>query len=202
MWTAVGFISGSLMIAFWTGKILLIKDIREYGDRNPGTINLWKAGGWKIGLPSGILELAKGCAPVALAVWVFGVKGWYLVPVALAPILGHAFSPFLKFRGGKAIAVTLGVWTAITIWEGLLVLGLLMGLVYVILNHSPWFIIFTMLAFLAYLIVAGLLVRGIALPIIAIWAGNTGTFIIKHWQDLKEPITLNLYIAKLFRKTS
>ncbi|MBN2378942.1 glycerol-3-phosphate acyltransferase [candidate division WOR-3 bacterium] len=202
IWTAAGFASGSLMISFWMGKFFLKEDIREYGDRNPGATNAWKAGGWKIGLPSGLLEFAKGGAPVAVAVWVFGVEGWYLVPVALAPILGHAFSPFMKFKGGKAIAVTLGVWTAITVWEGLLVLGLLIGLAYIILNHPSWSLIFAMLVFLAYLVVVGLLGRGVAFPILAVWAGNMGTFLIKHFQDLREPLKTRDYIARIFRKAS
>ena len=59
--------------------------------------------------------MAKGALPVALAYYVFGVSGWGLMPVMLAPILGHAYSPFLRFKGGKAIAVTFGVWTALTV---------------------------------------------------------------------------------------
>ncbi len=41
--------------------------------------------------------------------------------IAIAPVLGHVFSPFLKFRGGKAIAVSLGVWIGLTIWKASLV---------------------------------------------------------------------------------
>lgn len=202
LWTSIGFLSGSMMFSYWLGKLFIKKDVRDYGDANPGAFNAWKAGGWKTGLPAGILELCKGALPVGLAHWVFGIEGWALIPVALAPILGHAFSPFLKFKGGKAIAVTLGVWTAITVWEGLVVLGLLIGLFYIIIDHPSWSVIFAMLAFLGYLILVGLLVRGMEMPLLAIWAGNMVIFLHKHRVDLKKSIKPKPYIVRLFRRAS
>lgn len=200
LWTGVGFLTGSIMFAFWGGKLFLKKDIRNYGTGNPGAVSAWKAGGWKIGLPTGLLELAKGLIPVALAIWVFGVNGWYLVPVALAPILGHAFSPFLKFKGGRATAATLGVWTAITIWEGMVVLGVIIGLFYIIIDNPSWANIWGMLAFLAYLLLVGLLVRGVEFHLLAIWAGNMGIMLIKHWSGLSEPIKPRPYIVRFLKK--
>lgn len=201
LWTAVGFFSGSLMFAFWAGKVFLKEDIRNYGTGNPGAVSAWKAGGWKLGLPVGIIELAKGLVPVGLAIWVFGVSGWYLVPVALAPMLGHAFSPFLKFKGGRALAAALGAWTAITIWEGLVVLGVVIGILYVIFDNSSWANIWGMLAFLAWLVLMGLFVRGVDYPLLAIWAGNMGIFLIKHWSGLKEPIRLRPNVARFVKKS-
>jgi len=168
----------------------------------PWCHNAWKAGGWKIGLPAGILELCKGAVPVGLAHWVFGINGWMLLPVALAPILGHAFSPFLKFKGGKAIAVTFGVWTAITIWEGLVVLGLLIGLFYLLIDHPSWSVILGMLASLGYLLLLGLFVRGMEIPLLAIWAGNMAIFLYKHRIDLKKAIKPRPYILRLLRRAS
>ena len=202
LWTGVGFAAGSMMFSVWMGKLLIKKDVRDYGDANPGAMNAWRAGGWKIGLPAGILELCKGAVPVGLAHWVFGINGWMLIPVALAPILGHAFSPFLKFKGGKAIAVTFGVWTAITIWEGLVVLGLLIGLFYLIIDHPSWSVIFGMLAFLGYLLLLGLFVRGLEIPLLAIWAGNMAIFLYKHRIDLKKAIKPRPYILRLLRRAS
>ncbi|MCK4232557.1 glycerol-3-phosphate acyltransferase [candidate division WOR-3 bacterium] len=202
LWTGVGFLSGSMMFSVWMGKLLLKKDVRAYGDANPGAANVWKAGGWKIGLPAGILELWKGAVPVGLAHWAFGIEGWYLVPVALAPILGHAFSPFLGFKGGKAVAVTLGVWTGITLWEGIGVLGILMGVFFILQTVDSWAIILAMLAFLGYLLFLGLFVRGVEIPLLAIWAGNMAIFLYKHRVDLRESIKPRPYIARLFRRAS
>jgi len=74
------------------------------------------------------LDFMKGYLPLLLLVNNGAVQGYGLVPVAAAPVLGHAFSPFLKFKGGKAIAVTFGVWSALTGFEVSLVYALLLAL--------------------------------------------------------------------------
>lgn len=114
-WTIAGFLFGSIPFAVLLGKLMLHKDVRNYGDGNPGGTNAWKAGGWRIGPIVTFLEIFKGWLPVYLAK-IAGLTGWDLVPVALAPILGHAFSPFLKFRGGKALGATGGSWLAMIGW--------------------------------------------------------------------------------------
>lgn len=197
VWTLIGFIAGSLMFSYWLGKIFLKQDVRDYGDSNPGAANAWKAGGPKIGLPGAVLDFAKGAIPVALAHWLFGIDGWNLVPVALAPILGHSFSPFLKFNGGKAIAVTLGVWSGITIWEGVLVLGILIGIFYVIIDQPSWSVILAMFAFLCYLVFMGIFIRGADLPLWAIWTGNLCILIFKHKSDLKQTFRPRPYILRI-----
>jgi glycerol-3-phosphate acyltransferase PlsY len=113
----IAFFCGSLPFSVWIGRWVLHTDIRQFGDGNPGATNVWRAGGGKgwtaVAL---LLDFAKGAIPVAWANFGLGLSGWQLTAVALAPILGHAFSPFLRFRGGKALAVTFGVWTGLTLW--------------------------------------------------------------------------------------
>ncbi|HEY58692.1 MAG TPA: glycerol-3-phosphate acyltransferase [Anaerolineae bacterium] len=81
-------------------------DIRRYGDGNPGAYNVFRAGGRVSGATASGLEVLKGLVLIALAC--------RHVPVAVCPwaawaaVAGHAFSPWLGFRGGKAIAVSLG----------------------------------------------------------------------------------------------
>ena len=79
------------------------------GGVNRGSASRFKAGGLKAGIPAAILDIGKGFLPVFLA-QKFGLAGWSLLPVCLAPILGHAISPFLRFHGGKALGPTAGVW--------------------------------------------------------------------------------------------
>lgn len=123
-WSLLGFFTGSIPFSFLVGKIFLKTDIRRYGDGNPGGTNAWKAGGWRIGLLAGLLDVSKGYLPVVLARY-YGISGWELVPVALSPILGHAFSPFLKFHGGKALGATGGVWLALIGVKALVIYALL-----------------------------------------------------------------------------
>ncbi|GGH77683.1 acyl-phosphate glycerol 3-phosphate acyltransferase [Pullulanibacillus pueri] len=118
------FLCGALMFSYWLGLIAR-KNLRMVGDGNPGASNLWKSAGYKYGIVGIVLDFLKGYFPLVLLVESHFVSGYLVIPTALAPILGHAFSPFLKFRGGKALAVTFGVWCALTKFE--------VGLVYAIL---------------------------------------------------------------------
>ncbi|MEZ0536052.1 glycerol-3-phosphate acyltransferase [Caldicellulosiruptoraceae bacterium PP1] len=112
------FFCGSLMFSFWFGQIKNI-DLRSIRDGNPGAFNLIYAAGFKIGILGVLLDFLKGYFPLIL----FINNNYYLpnnkmkIIVALAPILGHAFSPFLKFNGGKSVAVTFGVWSAVSNFE-------------------------------------------------------------------------------------
>jgi acyl phosphate:glycerol-3-phosphate acyltransferase len=60
--------------------------------------------------------------------------GYAIVPIAIAPIAGHAFSPFLNGKGGKAIAVTFGVWSALTQFEVSLAYAVILALLLVVVR--------------------------------------------------------------------
>jgi acyl phosphate:glycerol-3-phosphate acyltransferase len=110
------FICGSLMFSYWIG-LKVHKNITKIGDGNPGAFNLWSAAGFKLGILGVFLDFIKGYFPLVLLIESGYIKEIYIIPVALAPILGHAFSPFMKLKGGKAVAVTFGVWSALTRFE-------------------------------------------------------------------------------------
>lgn len=107
------FLSGSLMFSYWLG-LAAHADLRETGDGNPGGFNLCKAAGFRLGVLGIALDFLKGYLPLALLIGGGYVRELALVPVAIAPVLGHAFSPFVRFKGGRAIAVSFGVWSAVT----------------------------------------------------------------------------------------
>ncbi|WP_228378915.1 glycerol-3-phosphate acyltransferase [Thermotoga maritima] len=120
----IQFLSGAVMYSHIIAKIKGI-DLRKIRDGNPGSSNLWRAAGWKYGFPALMLDYFKGTFPIAFFVWneSFHVNRYVIAFAALSGILGHAFSPFLKFKGGKAIATTFGAWSVLTKWEGPMVLG-------------------------------------------------------------------------------
>lgn len=107
-----GYALGAVPFSLVIGKLFAKKDIREVGDGNPGGTNAWKAGGMAAGLTAIGLDIFKGFLPVFIARQT-GIVDWGLVPICLAPILGHATQPFLRFRGGKALGVTGGAWAGI-----------------------------------------------------------------------------------------
>ena len=107
----IGYLCGSVMFAWLVPWLLYRVDVREYGeDHNPGASNAAEACGFPLGLLCAVLDILKGALPVWLAVHGGQLSGWYLVLPVLAPVLGHAWPPLLRFRGGKCITVAFGVW--------------------------------------------------------------------------------------------
>ncbi|MGC8764539.1 MAG: glycerol-3-phosphate acyltransferase [Brevinematia bacterium] len=121
------FFIGAMMFSYWIGA-LFNKDIRLFGDSNPGAFNLGRALGFRIGVIGALLDFFKGLFPLTIFTYHNYISGWEIFIIGLAPILGHAFSPFLKFKGGKGVAVTFGVWSALTFFEISLVYGILLAL--------------------------------------------------------------------------
>ena len=153
IWTIISFVSGSLMLAYWLGRALTKTDARSIGDGNPGAANVMKAGGAKIGLIAMLLDAFKGAIPVSIAKYVIGLSGVPLIIVALAPIFGHAYSPFLRGRGGKAVAVSFGVWTALTLWEAPTFGGILLGVWFSVVARSGWAVLLTLLCLMSYYLI-------------------------------------------------
>ncbi len=177
--TVGAFLLGSLPFAVWLGKLLASADVRAVGDGNPGTANAFKAGGLKAGVPSLILEVGKAGVPVWASGAVLGLKTWTLLPVAAAPLLGHAFSPFLKFRGGKAIAVTFGSWLGLTGVFYPLALGLAMGTCFAVQSVHAWAVIGGVLLFGIFLAVSG----GSAAYLV-LWSANLILLLWTHRREL------------------
>ncbi len=117
-WFIVSFISGSIPYSLIISSLIIKKDVRDVGDGNPGATNAWIIGGWQIGTIAMILDISKSAIPVSLAIREFssisGFNSLAISLIALAPILGHAWSPLLKFKGGKALASSWGSWIALT----------------------------------------------------------------------------------------
>jgi len=198
MWTAIGYLSGSCMFSAWLVKLFKCQKIKEIDDGNPGASNAFRAGGAWLGVPAILLDSLKGAVPVSLAFFIFGVDGWWLVPVALAPVLGHAFSVFYGFRGGKAAAVSFGVWTGLTLWEGPTFLGAAMLLTMPFLKINLWSVIIAFVLFGGYVIPKSILTSQYYL--LAIWAGNFIIILIKYIPQLKTPILPRPWMARLLGK--
>jgi glycerol-3-phosphate acyltransferase PlsY len=104
---ALGFGCGSLPFGYWAGRLRGI-DIREHGSRNIGATNVIRVLGKGVGVPVFALDVLKGWLPCALA------SGWgggsaVVVLAGLGAVLGHVFTPWLGFKGGKGVATAAGV---------------------------------------------------------------------------------------------
>jgi glycerol-3-phosphate acyltransferase PlsY len=140
----VAFLCGSLPFSVWLGKVFVGLDVRRFGDGNPGAANAFRTGNRLVGLLTLILDISKAAVPVGLAYFNLGFRGVPMFLIAVAPVLGHVFSPFLGFRGGKGLSTALGVWIGLTLWKAssAAVLAVLVGMA---LFTSPgWAVMFAM----------------------------------------------------------
>jgi glycerol-3-phosphate acyltransferase PlsY len=107
--TVIGFFSGAIMYSYIIPRIFCRVDIRKISDDgNPGSSNVFRSMGIPAGIVCTALDVSKAFVPVFISVSILGIKGMYLVPVSVAPVMGHAFSPMMKFNGGKAVSTTYG----------------------------------------------------------------------------------------------
>jgi len=105
---AGAFCLGACPFSLWIGQRFLDKDIREYGDGNPGATNVFRSGGHASGWLAVFADTAKGVPFVLLAHSFFALPEVVVMVIAVSAIAGHSFSPFLHFKGGKSVAVTFG----------------------------------------------------------------------------------------------
>ncbi|BDQ33272.1 glycerol-3-phosphate 1-O-acyltransferase PlsY [Pseudodesulfovibrio portus] len=127
VWAALAYVLGSIPFGLVIAKSLCNIDPRLDGSKNTGATNVARLCGFKYGVATLVFDVLKGLLPVAFAAsWIDSEMALSLV--GLAAILGHVFSCFMQFKGGKAVATTVGVFLALSPWGGILaaVLCLLM----------------------------------------------------------------------------
>jgi len=100
---------GSVPTGLWLGLWLRKVDIRDHGSRNIGATNTLRVLGKKLGAIALLGDMAKGVVAVLLLA---RLSDWEYAPIAcgLAAILGHTFSVFIRFKGGKGVATSAGVF--------------------------------------------------------------------------------------------
>lgn len=106
--TIFGYMSGGLLFARYFSDLFCGRDVTaDTPDKNPGTYNAYTYGGFWCGALTLICDLLKGFLPVFLFIRLSG-KSLGLIPVMVAPVIGHIFPIWHKFNGGKGIAVSFG----------------------------------------------------------------------------------------------
>ena len=131
---ALGFAAGSIPFGLLIAKLSGRTDPRTAGSGNVGATNVARTGGLHLGVLTLLLDAAKGALPA----WVFVAQGQEAAGVAagLAAVLGHCFSPWLRFRGGKGVAILLGM-VGVLFWPmGLLVFAALWVLLFATLRWA------------------------------------------------------------------
>jgi glycerol-3-phosphate acyltransferase PlsY len=89
-------------------------DLRQHGSGNLGATNLYRVLGWKYAVPVALFDIAKGAIPVLVFAPLVSSSELFALACGVAAILGHVFSVFVRFKGGKGVATAAGVMLGLT----------------------------------------------------------------------------------------
>ena len=146
----IAYVAGSTPTSFIVGRFAQGLDLREHGSGNLGATNTFRVLGWQWAVPVAVMDVAKGALPVRFLSAAVGDAPWIPIAIGTAAIIGHVFSVFMRFRGGKGVATTAGVLLALAPLA--LLASLVLGLVvlkttgYVSLSSMTGAVAFPLLA--------------------------------------------------------
>ncbi|MDY6917056.1 MAG: glycerol-3-phosphate acyltransferase [Chloroflexota bacterium] len=134
--TIGAYLLGSVPTSYIAARLLRKVDLREYGSKAVSGSNLWHAGArWAV-VPAGIFDILKGMAPVAIASYVLHLPFWAQGVVGLAAIVGHNWSFYLGFCGGRGLSAMMGALAILAPLELAVFIGLwIAGVLF--LRNSP-----------------------------------------------------------------
>ena len=159
-WTFIGFISGSVPWSLICVKVFSGMDVRSTGDGNPGATNAWILSGWLVGSISMTLDISKALIPVWVATNYYLQSSDLAYPllvtlISLAPIIGHAYSPILRLKGGKALAPSWGSWIALTSGVAFPVAVIILGLMHLTQKNHAFTVTICLIGFIVIFAVIG-----------------------------------------------
>lgn len=112
-WGAASYLLGAIPTSLLAARFGAGIDLREHGSKNLGATNVYRVLGWKYAIPVGLVDIAKGVVPVAVFAPLAGPEPWVPVLLGIAAVLGHVFSVFVGFKGGKGVATAAGAVLAL-----------------------------------------------------------------------------------------
>jgi len=170
------YLIGAIPFAYIMSKLFSRVDIRAKGSGNVGATNVLRVVGPSAGVVVLLLDILKGLVVIKLAP--LFIDGRLIYLVGLAVISGHCWSPFLKFKGGKGVATTLGVLLAI-------------NPVYLFYAVLVWLIVFSLFKIVSLASITSVLFLPLALilkgeePLVLIFITlYSGIIIIRHKQNI------------------
>jgi len=149
LWFGFAYLLGAIPTSLMVARLFAGVDLRTFGSKNLGATNLYRLLGFKAAVPAGLFDVFKGFLPVVLALQADLTLGFALT-VGICAVLGHVFSPFVNFKGGKGVATAAGVFLAI----------------------SPWAVLAALIAFVATLALTGYVSLGSMLAAVVLAAAT------------------------------
>lgn len=122
-WFLLSYLLGAIPTSYLVARLGRGLDLRRVGSGNLGATNLYRQLGWRWAVPVGVFDLLKGTIPVVLFARWAGAAGVMPLLMGLTAVLGHVFSVFVRFRGGKGVATGAGVVLGLAPWAFLAALA-------------------------------------------------------------------------------
>ncbi len=122
-WFLASYLVGAIPTSWLLVRLVKGRDLRALGSGNLGATNLYRVLGWRYAVPVGLFDLLKGTVPVAVFAPRAGDGAFLPLLLGGAAVVGHVYSIFVRFRGGKGVATGAGVVLGLTPWAFLAALG-------------------------------------------------------------------------------
>ncbi|WP_063515215.1 glycerol-3-phosphate 1-O-acyltransferase PlsY [Schleiferilactobacillus harbinensis] len=106
------YLIGSIPTALIIGQSFYHKDVRQYGSGNIGTTNAYRVLGPRAGTVVLVLDVLKGALAASLPLWCGYSDRHLILLIGLGAVLGHSFSIYIRFHGGKSVATSAGILLA------------------------------------------------------------------------------------------
>lgn len=128
----LAYLAGATPTSHMVSRGLHGVDLRKQGSGNLGATNTFRVLGWRAALPVMVVDVAKGWVPtVFFPIWDGAAPLEWELAYGAAAIIGHVFSVYVGFRGGKGVATSAGVFLALAPWA-VLIAGIVWGVVLVL----------------------------------------------------------------------
>ena len=114
LWLGASYLLGAFPTSYLVSRMFAGIDLRQHGSGNLGATNLYRVLGWKYAIPVAVVDIAKGAIPVLVFAPRVSSSELFAIVCGVAAILGHVFSVFVRFKGGKGVATAAGVMLGLT----------------------------------------------------------------------------------------
>lgn len=108
-WLLASYVVGAIPTSYLLSRLFAGIDLRQHGSGNLGATNLYRVLGWKYAIPAALVDIAKGLVPVVVFAPQVSDSQLFALACGVVAIIGHVFSVFVGFKGGKGVATAAGV---------------------------------------------------------------------------------------------
>lgn len=122
-WFVGSYLLGAVPTSYLVMRMVRGVDLRTVGSGNLGATNLYRQLGWRFAIPVGLFDMAKGALPVVAGLRLAGSGMAVALGLGAAAVIGHVYSVFVGFKGGKGVATGAGVVLGLAPWAFVVSLG-------------------------------------------------------------------------------